>query len=120
MVLEINGVDMLPFLDEKGIQWTKNDIDGPNAGRTMDGRMHRSRVACKAKLELKCRPLSSPEAATVLKLLRPQYVTVSYTDPMEGPVSKTMYAGTVPATVARLQEDGTELWEGIRFSLIER
>lgn len=120
MKLTVNGTDILPFLDEKGIKWTKNDIDGPDAGRTMDGRMHRSRVACKAKLELSCRPLPSADAAVVLNLLKPQYVTVSYTDPMEGSVSKTMYAGTIPATVARLQEDGTVLWEGIAFSLIER
>ena len=120
MILKINGVNMLPFLDAKGIQWTKNDIDGPNAGRTMDGRMYRSRVACKAKLELKGRPQSTMDAGTVLKLLRPEYVTVDYTDPMEGQVRKTMYAGTIPATFARLQEDGTVLWEGIAFSLIER
>lgn len=120
MILEINGLDMLPFLDGKGIKWTRNDLDGAEAGRTMDGRMHRARVGSKARLDLTCKPLTTSQARAVLNAIYPEYVTVRYTDPMEGTVSKTMYANNIPATAARLQEDGTVLWEGIAFPLVER
>lgn len=120
MILEINGVNILPFVDGKGIKWTKNDLDGPQAGRTLDGRMHRARVAAKTRLDITCKPLPGGAAGILLRAIAPEYVTVRYTDPMLGTVTRTMYAGTIPATVARVREDGSELWEGIAFSLIER
>lgn len=117
MVLKINGVDILPFVAAKGIKWQRNDLDGENAGRTMDGLMHRSRVASKIRLDITCIPLSSADAKTVLNAIYPEYVTVEYLDPMYGLVKKTMYSNNTPATYMNTT---TDKWEGISFPLIER
>lgn len=117
MVLKVNGVDLTPFVVQKGIKWTRNDIDGTNAGRTMDGTMHRARVTSKVRLDITCLPLSSADASTVLNAIYPEYVSVEYIDPMYGLVTKTMYSNNNPATYI---DTATDLWEGITFPLIER
>lgn len=117
MVFKINGTDMLPFIAQKGIKWANNDIDGANAGRTMDGTMHRDRITSKVRLDITCLPLSSEDAATVLTTIAEEYVEVEYVDPMQGHVFKTMYSNNLPATYI---DTVTDLWEGITFPLIER
>lgn len=117
MVLKINGTDMLPYIEKQGIKWQRNDIDGSNAGRTMDGKMYRERVTTKIRLDITCLPLSSEEASVVLNAIFPEYVTVEYMDPMYGYVIKTMYSNNIPATYINTI---TDRWEGIAFPLIER
>lgn len=117
MVFNINGVNMLPFIAQNGIKWQRNDLDGSNAGRTMDGTMHRERITSKVRLDVTCIPLSSEEAAAVLNAIYPEYVDVEYTDPMYGRVVKTMYSNNTPATYINTISDR---WEGITFPLIER
>lgn len=120
MVFTIDGVDILPYIAYKGLKWTRSDIDGPDAGRTMDGLMHRQRVATKIRLDITCRPLTDGEASTLLKAILPVYVEVSYTDPMEGTtVTRTMYSNNNPASFLLLK--GTVgLWDGISFPLVEQ
>lgn len=117
MILRIDGVDMMPYIRQKGIKWTRSDLDGPNAGRTMDGTMYRDRITEKVRLDITCLPLTAEEAALVLNAIYPEYIQVEYTDPMEGVVTKTMYANNIPATYI---DTSTDLWEGIVFPLIER
>ena len=117
MVLKINGVDMLPYIVQKGIKWQRNDLDGNGAGRTLDGVMHRERVASKVRLDVTCLPLKSEDAQIVFNAIYPEYVDVEYTDPMYGVVHKTMYSNNTPATYI---DKKTDLWEGIAFPLIER
>ena len=121
MVLTVNNVDMTPYIAFGGVKWTRSDIDSPNTGRTMDGLMHRGRVTTKIRLDITCRPLSTAEASTVLSAIYPEYVTVSYTDPMAGTtVTKTMYSNNNPASFLIHRSNGLELWNGITFPLIER
>jgi hypothetical protein len=117
MVFKINGRNMLPYIAQKGIKWTRNDLDGSNAGRTMDGTMHRERVTTKIRMDITCMPLRSEDAAVVLNAIYPEYVEVEYTDPMYGHVIKTMYSNNIPATYL---DTKTDYWEGIAFALIER
>lgn len=117
MVFKINGVNILPFISQKGIKWQRNDLDGSNAGRTMDGTMHRDRVTSKIRLDITCLPLSSEDAKTVLNAISPEYVEVEYIDPMHGRVTKSMYSNNIPATYINTK---TDMWEGITFPLIER
>lgn len=117
MTFKIDGVDMLPYIVQNGLKWTRNDIDGDDAGRTMDGTMHRDRITSKVRLDVTCLPLSSEDAAVVLNAIMPEFVTVEYTDPMEGTVKKKMYANNIPATYI---DTVTDKWMGIAFPLIER
>lgn len=119
-VFKIGGVDMVPYISENGIKWTREDIDGPNAGRTMSGTMIRDRVATKIRLDVSCRPLANSELETVLTAISPEYVSVQYYDPMAmGVVTKRMYSNNVPATITTVFDDDTVRFADISFPLIE-
>ena len=116
-----SAVDMVPYVaHDDGFKWQRYDIDSPNTGRTLDGLMHRGRVATKIRLDIKCRPLKTAELNTVLNAIKPEYVTVTYSDPMLGSVTKTMYSNNNPAVYWSKLKDGTEWWDGISFPLVER
>ena len=120
-VLEIGGVDITPYIAFKGVKWTRSDIDSPDTGRTMDGTMHRGRVTSKRRLDITCKPLTDSQASIVLNAIYPEYVTVRYTDPQDGVVTKTMYSNNNPASFLLNREGSLEaLWDGITFPLIER
>ena len=82
--------------------------------------MHRGRVASKVRLDVTCRPLTSSEVMVVLRAILPEYVTVRYIDPQDGSITKTMYSNNIPAICATVNPDGTALWKGLTFPLIER
>ena len=82
--------------------------------------MHRGRVAMKVRLDVTCRPLTSAEAMIVLRAIEPEYVTVQYMDPADGSVTRTMYSNNIPAICATVYDDGSALWTGLTFPLIER
>lgn len=119
--LLIDGIDVTPYIAFKGVKWTRNDVDSPDTGRTMDAVMHRGRVASKIRLDISCKPLTDSEASTVLNAIYPEYVTVQYTDPQVGGlVTRTMYSNNNPASYLLNREGQEDLWDGITFPLIER
>lgn len=113
-------VDILPLIRYKGIKYTRNDIDSENAGRSLDGLMHRGRIAIKVKLDITCRSLSSEEVTLLFKLIKPEYVMVRYVDPLDGLTVRTFYSNNVPATFCMVAPDGTAWWDDIQFPLIEQ
>ncbi len=115
----IDGVDIRPYIAEKGIQWSRNDIDGENAGRTLSGVMVRDRVATKMRLDVSCRPLLREEALMIQGLIAPEFVSVHYTDLLYGDVSKVFYSNNGSAVIASAYDD-TELIEDITFPLVEK
>ena len=82
--------------------------------------MHRGRVASKVRLDITCRPLKSSEAMAVLSAIKPEFVTVRYIDPQDGSVTRTMYSNNIPTICATVNPDGTAIWKGLTFPLIER
>ena len=120
MTLTINGIDMTPYIAYGGLKWQRYDIDSPDTGRAMNGLMYRGRVTTKIRLDVTCRPLSASELRTVLNAILPEYVTVTYDDPMLGTVTKVMYANNNPATYQVKRPNGREYWTGVTFPLIER
>lgn len=120
MILEIDGVDITPYIAYGGVQWQRSDVDGEGAGRDLNGDLRRNRVSTKRRLDITCRPLKASEARTVLTAIMPEWVTVRYYDPQAGITTKTMYANNNPASFLMRKPDGTEYWTGITFPLIER
>lgn len=133
--IKIDGTDITNYIAFNGVKWSRNDIDGPNAGRSMSGLMIRDRVATKIRLYITCRPLNQDELHTLLNLILPEFVTVTYDDPLYGIVSKTMYANNHGAQfmlkkqphVSELwrmchgtEPDPVEYWTSVSFPLIER
>lgn len=119
---KINGIDILPYTEDGGIKWQRNDLDGPNAGRTMDGVMNRDRLGMKIRWDFTERPLRTEYANIVLNAIYPEYVQVETNiDPMFGTYTKTFYSNNIPATCMTIDaESGVALWSGISFPLIER
>ena len=120
MKVIIDGTDITGYIAHKGLEWSRNDIDGQNAGRALDGTMIRDRVATKIRLDISCRPLKVPELKKLLNLIEPEYVEVQYDDPMMGRRTGTFYANNNPASYCIRQPDGTEWWHDISFPLVER
>lgn len=116
----IDSVDITPFIAFNGLKWGRHDVDGPNAGRTLSGLMIRDRVATKIRLDIKCRPLNQTDLYLLLTTISPEFVSVTYDDPMEGPTTKTMYANNNEATFFKQKDDNTEIWTDISFPLVER
>ena len=121
MNLTIDGVDITPYIAYRGVKWQRSDLDAPNSGRGLDGKLLRNRVASKVRLDVTCIPLPADQASIVLTVIMPQWVKVKYTDPQIGAeVTKTMYSNNNPASYLMRKPDGTEYWDGITFPLIEQ
>lgn len=109
--------DMVKF---QGVNWSSNSVDAPNAGRSLDGIMHRKLIGFKDKFEIQCIQLTTNQLDTLTTLLEHEWLTVRITT-STGTVSRTMYPGaTVKAAFCIKRKDGTELWDGYAFSLIEK
>lgn len=118
-VLIINGQDFTDFLLAGAIGWSRNDLDSADTGRTLDGIMHRTRIAMKRKLAFTCRELTTDEIMRLNEALSPTFVQVTYLDPMSGVITKTFYGSTVESTV-QMSYDGETYWTGTTFNLIEQ
>ena len=121
MVYEINGTDIMPYIAHGGIKWSRNDVDGANAGRMQNGEMQRCRIATKYRWDISCRPLTATEQATVLSLIQPEYITVRSTDPLTGDIKEAQYySNNFPSTYLIRGRDGTDYWTGLTFPVIEK
>ena len=99
MVFKIGGVDIMPYIAHGGIKWSRNDVDGPNAGRMQNGEMSRDRISTKYRWDITCRPLTADEQATVLQLIQSEYISVYATDPLTNTAKTFMcYSNNFPST----------------------
>ena len=76
--ITINSTDITGFIAEGGVKWSRNDIDGKNAGRDLSGTEIRDRLCTKIRLDIRCRKLTYQELQTLLTALYPEFVTVHY------------------------------------------
>ena len=121
MVFKIGGIDIMPYVAHGGIKWSRNDVDGPNAGRMQNGEMQRDRISTKYRWDITCRPLTADEQATVLQLIQPEYISVTYTDPLDNTVKTNMYySNNFPSTYLISNTNGTEYWTGLAFPVIQK
>lgn len=120
MDFKINGVNIMPYIALNGLKWTRADVDSGDAGRTMDGTLHRDRVAIKRRVDVTLRPLKDDEILTIMNLIKPEYVTVESFSPYDGPITLTMYSNNIPVSIYNVGRDGKGLWIDISFPLVER
>lgn len=124
MTIEIKNasnqwVNISGYIAYQGVKRSRNDVDGPEAGRTLDAVMHRARVSTKMRYDITCRPLKTSELNTIETLIMPEYISVRITDPYYGTVVKQMYSNNTSAGFCIRKKDGTEWWNGVTFPLIE-
>lgn len=117
---KVNGVNFLPYI--KNLVIEENDVDSDDSGRTLDGLMHRGRIASKDKHTIDCRPLYTDESKIVLQAISgSEFVSVQTNiHPKYTNVVLSMYNSSRTAAVYRVDEDGKAVWDNISFTLIER
>ena len=121
MTFAINGVNIMPYIAFGGLKWQRADVDGPNAGRTLDATMIRDRRATKIRWDVTCRPLKGNELATVLTLLQPEFVTLTYHNPVTNSVTTgQFYANNFPVQFVIARKNGVEYWSGLTFPLVQK
>lgn len=121
-LLQIGSTDWSWILLEKSIKWSRNDLDSDDAGRTLDGVMHRARVAIKRKIEVQdCKRLTIAQMAQLNSDLMPETVTLKFLDAITGEIyTGEFYGSSVSAALLTYDEDNdTGYWEDYSFSLTE-
>lgn len=120
MTLIVNGLNMVPYIFREGLKWQRSDVDGPGAGRQLDGNLRRDRIGEKIRLDVTCRPLTDEQQRTVLQAITPEKFLVTYTDPQKGERTNVeMYSNNYSTGYKIKRHNGTVLWEGCTFPLIE-
>ena len=113
-------VNISPYIAWQGINFSRNDIDSPNAGRDMTGFLHRGRVASKEKMTVKTRPLNRADSAKIQALIFPESFQVRVTPYPRTNAEKTftMYSNNVSVGYLIHRKTGEDL-ESLSFPLIE-
>lgn len=121
-VLEINGTDITKYMNFDGLKYGVNDLDSEEAGRTLDGVMHRSRVATKVRWDVRTKKLRTNEVTELMQLIRPEWVTVHCTDLCLGDRTYQAYSNNyaVETVATGVDVDGEILWSEFTFPLIEQ
>lgn len=99
-----------------GLGWTRNDLDADGSGRTLDGKMHRAKIAEKRTLDWQLMPDRQSKYADLDTDLSQQQFQAEYSD-LHGTLTKTFYCSSFKATLD-LDAD-TPRWSGGSFTLIE-
>lgn len=120
MEATVNGVNMLPYLAEKGLEITLREIDGDEAGRTMDAFMWRDLRAYKLDISMTCMDLPLVDAIRVCTSIMPEYVQCTFVTPFTGRITAEFYSNNIPVVCSTVGEHGETLWSGIKFPLIQR
>lgn len=115
----IDGQDFTYMIPEGAIKWSRNDLDSEETGRTLDGVIHRTRIAIKRKLSITTMPLTTEQIIALNAALQPVFITVKYLDPIDGITTRTFYGSTVESTT-QITMDGETYWTGTTFNLIEQ
>lgn len=95
-------------------------MEAPDSGRTLDGIMHRGRVAVKEKIEISTVQLTRAQSAALQTLLYPETIQVRVTPYPRTNASATftMYSNNVKTNYVIHRDSGEDLQE-LSFPLIE-
>lgn len=115
----IDGVDITSLIAAEGVDWSRNDVDGPNAGRNLNAREIRDRIDTKIRLDITCRKLTWEELQRLAAVLYPEFVSVTYDDPLFGHRSAMFYCSKQEAGIFRRRRS-TEQWTPKPFALVEQ
>ena len=113
-------VDGVAIKTPATFSWGLQDVSGSDAGRTMDGVMHKNRIAQKRKIDLVWAMPTPEESHAILVAFNPEYINVTYYDPLDGAtVTRTFYTGDKTAAV-RIWTVDNKRYESVSFNIIER
>lgn len=126
-----NGTNFNPIISVDGAalikcptlyEWEKEDLSNAEAGRSENGKMHKNRIGVIRGLKLQWKYLTTSEMQSIMSAFAPEYVTVTYVDPLTDPYfdhhrTEVFYTGSMTAAAY----NGTKnLWTNLSFNLISR
>lgn len=114
----IRAVDGVAVPCPSSYEWKLEDVSKGDASRTEDGTMHKLRFGQVIGINIVWKLPTFAEAALILRVFNPEYITIEYLDGMTGNwSSKVFYVGnrSAPLYNSRLGR-----WESISFNLIAR
>ncbi len=114
-MLKVNGV---AIATPSNYEVTIQDLDG-ESNRNASGNMIRDRIAVKRKINLEWPPLSQGEISKLLNAVSSVFFTVTFPDPQQGMITKTMYVGDRTAP-AYMYINGEVKWSGLKMNFIEK
>ncbi len=114
-MLKVNGVAIAA---PSNYEVTIQDLDG-ESNRNASGNMIRDRIAVKRKINLEWPPLSQVEISTLLNAVSSVFFTVTFPDPQQGMITKTMYVGDRTAP-AYQYKNGEVKWSNLKMNFIEK
>lgn len=116
-MIQVNGVTIK---HPSKMTVTTSDIDGETT-RNAQGNLIRDRIAVKRKVELEFPPMTQTEMSTLLNAVSSVFFSVTYLDPKDGIVTRTMYVGDRTSPMYRYGSGGSNvLWEGLTMNFIEQ
>ena len=112
-------LEIAPLIEE--IKWSENDLDSPNAGRTLDGKMHRGKVTSKRRADIKFIDCKPTVLNSVFAILRNEYFYCE-TDlaPASSALTMEMYNSVRSAGVRIVNTDGVVMYGDAAANIIER
>lgn len=114
------AIDGVAIQSPSSFTWGLQDVSRNDAGRDESATMHKNRVAQKVTLDLEWTGLTLQEAHTILVKFQPEYIDVTYYDPLEGTdVTNTFYTGDKSAPV-QVWTVNKKYYSKLSFNLIER
>lgn len=117
---DVITVDGREFKCPSKFKWKKSDVSASDAGRTDDTVMHKNRIGRARTLSLGWVNLTKEEIHEILTAFDPEYVMVTYWDPLDGDiVTKEFYTGDMEADVSWWAK-GRERYSSLSFDVIER
>lgn len=115
-LIKVNGT-FIP--DPSSLQWGLQSVSDPNAGRSLDGKMHVNLVTRKRKLELSWNGVDFATAAEILQAVNNETFTVTYLDALTNTTqTRTFYVGDRTAPVNSYAV-GYRWYTNVSFNLIE-
>ena len=116
----LSWYDITPWIAYQGLSFSRNDVDGPNAGRDMSGYMHRERVGVKEKIEISTVQLTRTQMRKLQNLLAPQTIRVRVTPYLTNNDVKefAMYSNNVQSSYVIHRANGEDL-QSVKFPLVE-
>ena len=94
--------------------------DAETTMRTADGQLSRDRIAVKRAHDIAWPPMRGDDLSIIMKMLKPEFIKITYADPEEGTyVSKMFYAGNRKTEVL-FERNGVLWWGPLSVTLTEQ
>lgn len=111
--------DYTRYIKLKGFGWKRNDLHSEKTVRVKTGKMRIDKIGTKRTCSYEVMPTATQEVLIQMDDdLSQDSFNARYSD-LHGKKTAEFYCSSFEATLAEVEDDGTEIWEGQSFTMIE-